>query len=53
MTEGELHRAVAAATGEDLSVIAARGFQLVDDEPPSEADLPGQTVDWDDLLEAA
>lgn len=53
MKSFELHRAVARATGEDVSVIAALGFNLVDEEPPSESDVPGQIVDWDDLPEAA
>lgn len=47
MTDRQLHRAIAQATGDDLATIAAHGFQLVSDEVPSEDDLPGQTVDWD------
>ncbi len=47
MTTQQLQRAVARATGEDLAVIAARGFSLVLDETPSEDDIPGQVIDWD------
>ncbi len=46
MTPAQLQRAVARATGEDLAVIATRGFSLVTDETPSEDDIPGQVVDW-------
>jgi hypothetical protein len=52
MTQAELNRAISRATGEHVDVIAARGFSLVEDEPPaSEDDLVAQTVDWD-LLQA-
>jgi len=51
MTIQQLQRAVARATGEDRAVIAARGFSLVIDETPSEDDVPGRIVDWDDLRE--
>ncbi len=43
-----LHRAIARATGEDLTTIVAYGFHLVVEDDPSEDDLPGQVVDWDD-----
>jgi hypothetical protein len=53
MTSAELHRAVARATGEEITTIEAMGFSLMDDEPPSENDVPGQMVDWETLSEAA
>lgn len=48
MTSAQLHRAIARATGEDLTTIAAYGFHLLVEDDPSEDDLPGQVVDWDD-----
>jgi hypothetical protein len=53
MTTAELHLAVARATGEDISTIEAMGFSVMDDAPPSENDVPGQMVDWDELPTAA
>lgn len=53
MTASELNRAVAEVTGEDVRLIEKMGFSLVDDEPPSENDVSGQIIDWDDLPEAA
>jgi hypothetical protein len=49
MTPHQVHRAVARATGEDLAIIETFGFSLVDDDPPSEADVPGQVLEWDAL----
>ncbi len=48
MTQAQLHRAVARATGDDLATIAQLGFHVVTDDAPSEDDVPGQIVDWDD-----
>ncbi len=48
MTQSQLHRAVARATGDDLATIAQYGFSLVTDDVPTEDDVLGQTVDWDD-----
>jgi hypothetical protein len=42
MTQAEFERELAAATGETLSLIRHRGFQLV--EPPEPEPL---MVDWD------
>jgi hypothetical protein len=50
MTQTELHRAIARATGDDVDLIARRGFSLLEDEPPaSEDDLAALVVDWDQL----
>ena len=44
MTHAQMERELARATGESLSTIRRRGFQLV--EPPT---LDPLTVDWDEL----
>ncbi len=44
MTQRELERELALATGESLSTIRGRGFSVV--EPP---DLEPLTVDWDEV----
>ena len=44
MTQRELERELALATGESLSTIRSRGFSIV--EPP---DLEPLTVDWDEV----
>ena len=52
MTQSELNRAVARATGESLSTISRMGFSIFDPvEAQNELDaLPQpQTVDWDQL----
>jgi hypothetical protein len=50
MTQTELHRAISRATGDDVEVIARRGFSLLEDEhPASEDDLAAHVVDWDQL----
>lgn len=51
MTQRELNRAVAHATGEDISTIAARGFSILEpDLPDSDYDQAEiLSVDWDDL----
>ena len=51
MTQARLERAVARATGEDLSTIKRMGFSVVDPdqmEDDPEPALP-QVVDWDAL----
>ena len=53
MTQRELELAVAAATGEDITEINQRGFNLVDplliDFDPEPNNLSPQIVDWDAL----
>jgi len=44
MTQRELERELALATGESLSTIRSRGFSIV--EPP---DLEPLTIDWDEV----
>ena len=44
MTQRELERQIASATGESIATIRRRGFSLV--EPP---ELEPHTVDWDQL----
>lgn len=53
MTQSQLDRLIANATGEDLREIQRRGFSLAhpsetnfDPEPDC---LPPQVIDWDDL----
>ena len=46
MTQNELNRAVACATGETVSEIASRGFGLLV-EVPCETDF--EPIDWDRL----
>jgi len=53
MSHGDLHRALARATGESVRTLKQRGFSLFDpaapnfdDEPPS---ISPQMVDWDAL----
>ena len=45
MTQRELNRAVARATGETVAEIAHRGFVPLTEIPPEPT---GQTVDWDE-----
>lgn len=51
MTQCELERAVASATGEDLNEIHSRGFNLVEpfliDFDPEPNALAPTIVDWD------
>jgi hypothetical protein len=53
MTQRQLNRFVAAATGEDIREIRRRGFSIVDpnniDFDPEPNDLPPQVVDWDEV----
>ena len=46
MTQAELNRQVAQATGEDVATIAQRGFSLLE---PEQEDCEAQIVDWDKL----
>ncbi len=53
MTQPELNRAVARATGESWRTIAERGFNLVDvSEPVTDADFEALTINWDAVLAA-
>lgn len=50
MTTRQLHQAVSRATGEDVDLIAHRGFSLVDDEfPAANEDWELLALDWDQL----
>jgi hypothetical protein len=53
MTQSELNRAVATATGETACTISELGFSIADpdevDFDPEPYDLKPQTVDWDEL----
>ena len=52
MTRNQLNAAVARATGEDLEVIAGRGFNLVEDRAPtSNEEWEELAMDWDELEE--
>jgi hypothetical protein len=46
MTQSELDRAVAAATGESVDTISRRGFVLLTPNPIESEPL---VVDWDEL----
>ena len=51
MTQTELNRAVARATGENLRVISLLGFSLADpvfvEHDPEPCDVESKIVDWD------
>ncbi|HIQ20509.1 MAG TPA: hypothetical protein EYH34_04625 [Planctomycetes bacterium] len=55
MTQKELNRAVAKATGESVRIIATRGFHLVEASPDGgwelfgdeETDPESKILDWD------
>ena len=53
MTQAELDRAVAKATGENLRVISRLGFTLADpvsvEHDPEPSDIEDMIVDWDAL----
>ncbi|QDV55352.1 hypothetical protein [Rosistilla oblonga] len=53
MNQNELNRAVAAATGETVSAIKRLGFLIADPsvriDDPSDPDLGGRVIDWDDF----
>jgi hypothetical protein len=51
MTTRQLHQAVSRATGEDVDLIAHRGFTLVDDSGQAEIDedWAALALDWDRL----
>ena len=47
MTTRQLHCAVSRATGEDIDLIAQRGFSLVEDErPDTDDDWAAMALDW-------
>lgn len=46
MTQSDLHRAIARSTGEDIALIAARGFSLVEPCADDDSDLD-LYLDWD------
>jgi hypothetical protein len=50
MTQAEMNREVAAATGESVSTIAQMGFVPLT-PVPYERDREPLTVDWDELAE--
>jgi hypothetical protein len=51
MTQSELNRAVARATGENLRVISRLGFGLADpvfvEHDPEPCDVEARCLDWD------
>lgn len=53
MTQQQIDRAVAKATGETLSEIRLRGFSIADPAEvafdPEPDNLPPQYIDWDEL----
>ena len=53
MTQAELNRAVARATGETVRTVANRGFGIADPDiaafDPEPNDIESKTVDWDAL----
>lgn len=49
MTQNELNRAVARATGESVSLISSMGFVPLGDGPQ---EREPQTVDWDETQES-
>lgn len=50
MTTQQLHRAVSRATGEDVDLIARRGFSLVEDKAPlADDNWAAMALDWDQL----
>ena len=53
MTQNQLNRLIADATGEDIADIRQRGFSLADPLEvhfdPEPCDLPPQVVDWDEV----
>jgi hypothetical protein len=53
MTQNQLNRLIADATGEDIADIQQRGFSLADPLEvhfdPEPCDLPPQVVDWDEV----
>ena len=52
MTRNQLNAAVARATGDDIEVIAGRGFSLGEDRPPTSSEEGEElAIDWDELEE--
>ena len=49
MTQSDLNRAVASATGESIRTIASRGFNLIEGPSPPEPEQSRDPliVDWD------
>jgi hypothetical protein len=46
MSERDLYRQIARATGESMNTISSMGFVL---NPSDEMERPPQVVDWDEL----
>ena len=55
MTQAEINRAVALATGESICTVSQRGFTIADpalvdfDPEPCDADIEDMIVDWDQV----
>ena len=53
MTQYEINRAVALATGETVHTVSELGFTIADpdlvDHDPEPCDLPPSIIDWDEL----
>ena len=53
MTQQQLEREIAAATGESLQTIRRRGFSMMDmaetNFDPEPNILPAQVIDWDEF----
>ena len=50
MTTRQLHQAISRATGEDVELIARRGFSLVEnDQSETDEDWAALALDWDRL----
>jgi hypothetical protein len=53
MTQAELNRAVALATGETVCTVSGLGFSIADpdfvDYDPEPSDIEDMIVDWDEL----
>ena len=49
MTQAEINRQVARATGETVRTIAERGFAILSDTPDDQCDHQPLVVDWDQV----
>jgi len=53
MTQNDINRAVAAATGESVSAVQRLGFMIADPsvpiDDPTDPELGGRVIDWDDF----
>lgn len=53
MTQTELNRAVALATGESVCTVSERGFSIADPDrvhyDPEPSNIEDRWIDWDDL----